>query len=297
LFPENSKHWFEVFAEPHASGILVRTIDINEQKNLEFQYQHLQKIEAVGGLAVGFAHDFNNKLGVMMLYCEMALSSIGTENPEAVRYLENILSGVNQASALTRQLLAFGRKEAFDLRPVVLNHLIEPVTDGLATLIGANIEMNFQLAPGLWLTSADSSQVDQIILNLIINARDSILQKGVITINTANISFDEEDCRHHAEVTPGEYVMLSVSDTGKGMSQAVLARLFEPFFSTKDLGRGTGLGLASVRRIVRQSRGYIEVQSEEGIGTTISIYFPRTVANGKDDVRTERRIHGENINR
>lgn len=293
VYRDGSKCWFELFIEPHAAGVLIRSIDISHRKKIEEQYMYSQKLEAIGRLAGGIAHDFNNKLGIMMLYCEMAQSApAAAQDPEISRYVENILAAINQATSLTKQLLAFGRKQVLDMKIVNLNDILNSSAKNLGSIIGAQIEMNLHLEKDLWKVRVDKSQIEQVILNLVINSRDSIEKSGVITIETANAELDKAYASRHHDVVPGEYVMISISDNGSGMTPEVRDKLFEPFFTTKELGKGTGLGLAAVHGIVNQSRGHIWAYSEEGIGTSFKIYFPRVI-----DKVEEKPVeaHGTNI--
>lgn len=291
-YADASKCWYEVFCEPHAAGILIRSIDISHRKKIEEQYMYSQKLEAIGRLAGGIAHDFNNKLGIMMLYCEMAQAApAAAQDPEINRYVENILSAINQATTLTKQLLAFGRKQVLDMKILNLNDILNSSATNLGTIIGAQIEMKLHLEKDLWKVRIDKSQIEQVVLNLVINSRDSIEKTGVITIETANAELDKAYASRHHGVIPGEYVMMSISDNGTGMTPEVRDKLFEPFFTTKEMGKGTGLGLAAVHGIVNQSRGHIWAYSEEGIGTSFKIYFPRVT-----DKVEEKTVENKDLN-
>lgn len=274
-YPDGKKCWFELFIEPHPNGILIRSIDITQRKKIEEQYLYSQKLEAVGRLAGGIAHDFNNKLGIMMLYCEMALDAKLPEELGVTGYIENILKAINESAIITKQLLAFGRKQVLDMRIYDLNDILSSSTLNLKKLIGENIEVKYFLEPNLWRSRVDRSQIEQVVLNLVLNSRDSIAANGNITIETANTELDKSYASLHDNVIPGEYVMLSVSDNGAGMSAETRGKVFEPFFTTKEFGKSSGLGLASVHGIVNQSNGHIWVYSEAGIGTTFKIYLPR----------------------
>lgn len=274
-YPDNTKCWFDLYVEPHALGILIRSVDITSKKNLEAQYLHAQKMESIGLLAAGVAHDFNNKLGIMMLYCEMMKKKIGNDNDVYKDYLENILIAVEDAASMTKQLLAFGRKQVLDPRVTNLNDVIQLASKSVGKLIGSHIELKTSLDKDLHNVRVDPSQIDQVILNLCLNSRDAMPEGGVLTLETANVEFDEDYCSKHMDVIPGEYVMLAVCDTGNGIHKENIDHIFDPFFTTKDVGKGTGLGLSSVHGIVKQSRGHIWVYSEIGLGTTIKLYFPR----------------------
>jgi len=233
-----------------------------------------QKMEAVGQLAGGVSHDLNNLLGVILGYCELLeerLSPIDSNR----RMVEQIHNAGNSAAALTRQLLAFSRRQV--LRPLVLdlNGLVAGVETMLRRLIGENIEVTTSLLPDLGRVKADPTQIEQILMNLAVNARDAMPVGGTITIETTNVEVDDSHARPHPEVTPGSYVMLAMSDTGSGMDSETQARIFEPFFTTKQPGKGTGLGLSTVYGVVKQSAGYIYAYTELGRGTTFKVYLPR----------------------
>lgn len=277
VYPDGvTKCWFELLFEPHPMGVLIRSFDITDRKSLEVQYEHSQKIEAIGRLAGGIAHDFNNKLAIMLLYCEMAMEHADTD-VVMKKYLDYILSAVKDSGALTKQLLAFGRKQVLDLKVITMNEVIEKMQDSLQRIIGENINLKFHLAENLAHIRVDPAQMDQVILNLCINARDAMNNgTGNLTIETSNVNLDKAYCELHPEVVPGEYVMLSISDNGSGMSEEIRSRIFEPFFTTKKVGKGSGLGLASVHGIVKQSRGHIWVYSEVNVGSSFKLYFPVT---------------------
>ena len=297
-FPNGDKVWFELIVEPHTVGILIRSIDITKKKKLEEDYLHSQKLEAIGQLAGGIAHDFNNKLGIMLAYSDMTLDLL-EPNSRAHSHISNVVKAIDQAAALTKQLLAFSRKQVLDFRIVDLNSLVTSSLEGLPKLLGENITVKSFLEEDLRCVHIDPSQMDQIILNLCINARDAIGKNpGTITVESANIDLDEEYCQTHSGVVPGEYVVLSVSDTGIGMPPEVKSRIFEPFFTTKEAGAGTGLGLPSVHGIVKQSRGHIWVYSEVGRGTTFKIYLPavrETPAHIQDSKPTKLHVEGSEL--
>jgi len=240
--------------------------------SLEGQLHQAQKMESVGSLAGGVAHDFNNKLSVI-LGCTY-LASAESDPEQRQNYLEEVRKAAEQSSDLTRQLLAFARKQTIAPKVLDLNETVTGMLKMLGRLIGEDIHITWQPAPNLWLLKFDPSQIDQILANLCVNARDSISTDGKITIETGNSIIDEGYCAKHTDVLPGEYVRLIVSDNGCGMDKGTLDRIFEPFFTTKEMGKGTGLGLATVFGIVKQNNGFINVYSEPGIGTTFSIYLP-----------------------
>jgi len=248
--------------------------DITETKRIEEQLQQAQKMESVGRLAGGVAHDFNNMLSIIIGYAESALETVPPDTPLHEDLTEIFQAGVRSAD-ITRQLLAFARQQTTAPQVLDLNISIDGVLKMLRRLIGEDIELAWRPRTHLWQIKIDPSQIDQILANLCVNARDSMPNVGQITIETKNISFDEEYCADHAELRPGDYVMLSVSDNGSGMSSDVKDKIFEPFFTTKSLHHGTGLGLSTVYGIVKQNNGFINVYSEVGSGTTVKIYLPR----------------------
>jgi PAS domain S-box-containing protein len=255
-------------------GAINVVADLTQMKHLEEQYRQSQKMEAVGRLAAGVAHDFNNLLTVILGYCQILLVSMPDADPDR-EPIDQIRKAGERAAGLTRQLLAFGRKQI--LAPVVLdlNSLVAEIQKMLMHLIGADIELTTVLHPGLGRVKADPGQVEQIIMNLVVNARDAMPTGGRFTIQTDDVVLSDLQIRQNPELPPGAYSRLTVSDTGCGMTKATMARIFEPFFTTKDVGKGTGLGLATVFGIVKQSGGYIEVVSKVGSGTTFRIYLPQ----------------------
>lgn len=244
-----------------------------ELQRSEAQVQQLQKMDAIGRLAGGVAHDFNNILGAITLYCDLLNES--ADDPAAVREQVQDIRGVaERAAALTRQLLVFSRKQFLQLQTVSLNSLIQQLEKMLTRLIGEDIRIITKLGAGLRLVSVDPSQIEQVILNLVVNARDAMPGGGTMTIETSNIDLDETFTSTHLSVNPGPYVLLSVTDDGCGMDAAAMKQIFDPFFTTKEVGKGTGLGLATTYGIVKQCRGTIWVYSEPGRGTVFKIYLP-----------------------
>ncbi len=248
--------------------------DISERRRLEAQNQHLQKMEAVGCLASGVAHDFNNLLTVILGFCELVLTDLSPDDPRYADISEIQTAGARGAE-LTRQLLAFSRKQIIEPTRLDLNSVVAGMQVMLGRLIGEQVKIVFALRPDVALILADHGQVEQVVMNLAVNARDAMPRGGTLTIETANIELDEDYARTHGEVKPGGYVGLTITDTGTGMTPEVQARLFEPFFTTKEPGKGTGLGMATVYGIVMRSGGSVGVYSEVGKGTAFKVYFPR----------------------
>ncbi|MBF0242868.1 MAG: response regulator [Desulfamplus sp.] len=253
------------------------TTEITEQKKLEAQFRQAQKMESVGRLAGGVAHDFNNMLGVIIGYTELALDSVQPEEPLHNDLLA-ILKAAERSAQVTRQLLAFARKQTISPKVIDLNQTVEGLLNMLHRLIGEDIKLSWlpkNAQDGNLSVLMDPSQIDQILVNLCVNAKDAIGGVGNITIETGVVTFDEAYCEDHAGFLPGEFVLLAVSDNGCGIDKKSMAKLFEPFFTTKAVGEGTGLGLATVYGIIKQNRGFINVYSEPNKGSTFKIYLQR----------------------
>jgi two-component system cell cycle sensor histidine kinase/response regulator CckA len=247
--------------------------DPTERRDLPEMFRHAQKMQAVGQLASGVAHDFNNLLGVILGYTGLLLEHLSEDDPQR-KDIEQIQKAGDRAVQLTRQLLAFIRKQVFAPRVLDLNAVVQGAEKLLERLIGEDIELVVILNPGLGRVKADAGQLEQIIMNLAVNARDAMPAGGRLTIETTNVDLDEEYAAGHAGVTRGPHVMMAVSDTGCGMDAETKAHMFDPFFTTKPLGKGTGLGLTTVYGIVQQTGGSVCVHSEIGAGTTFQIYIP-----------------------
>ncbi len=274
-----------VYEEGMPVGVQGIARDVTERKHLEEQLRQSQKMEAIGQLAGGVAHDFNNLLTAINGYSGLALQRIDDDHPLR-GYLEEIKKAGDRAANLTRQLLAFGRKQILQPLPINLNDIVTDMNKMLRRLIGEDVQLSAKLDQALKKIKADPGQIEQVLMNLVVNARDAMPQGGKLTIETATIELDQEYAERHTGGLPGQYVMLAVSDTGTGMDQTIQARIFDPFFTTKQKGKGTGLGLSTVYGIVKQSGGNIWVYSEPGHGTTFKIYLPQwAIAPEKDEVR------------
>lgn len=285
--------WERVSISPihDASGATTHFVavkeDITAQKILEDQFRQAQKMEAVGRLAGGVAHDFNNMLGIVMGYAELAKMRTSPNDP-LYGELDQILQTVRSSAGLVRQLLAFARRQTVEPRVLDLNDVIAESEKMLRRLVGEDITVKFVPGNDLWNIKIDPAQVDQILANLTVNARDAIPGVGNISIETQNVIMDEAYCALHRGFIPGEYVVLTFSDSGMGMGKDVQEHIFEPFFTTKDTGKGTGLGLSTIYGIVKQNQGFISVYSEIGQGTTLTIYFPRYEGQAEEkELKTE----------
>ena len=259
--------------------------DITERRALEDQFRQAQKMEAVGRLAGGVAHDFNNLLMVVSGYTEVLMEALDQNDPLLVK-VQAIQQAADRATTLTRQLLAFSRKQLLELKVVDVNSIVADMERLLRPLIGENIDLTTKLTPNVGHTRADAGQLEQVIMNLVVNAKDAMPDGGRILIQTSEADPDTAR-REHSLIEPGTYILLSVSDTGAGMDRETQSRIFEPFFTTKEKGKGTGLGLSTVYGIVKQGGGYIFAQSEPGCGTTFRIYLPR-VADPADSPRVDK---------
>jgi PAS domain S-box-containing protein len=296
--------WFDLYSFPlfetgskKMKGVIEVVRDITERKraeedkkNLEEQLRQSQKMEAIGRLAGGVAHDFNNLLTVIKGYSQLSLLELTEEN-SLKKNIEEIQKAGDRASNLTRQLLAFSRRQVLEMKILNLNAVLRDLEKMVRRLIPENIDLCILLGDELGKMKSDSGQIEQVILNLVVNAKDAMPEGGKLIMQTANVTLDKSYTKTHVTMTPGQYVLFTISDTGVGMTPEVQERIFEPFFTTKETGKGTGLGLSTVYGIVKQSGGYIWVYSEPGKGTTFKIYFPRvegeiSLAKQRDDTST-----------
>jgi signal transduction histidine kinase len=272
--------------------------EVEERTKAEDALRQAQKMEAVGQLTGGIAHDFNNLLTVIMGGLDTIRKAVSPEQPRIRRSAELAWQSAKRAASLTERLLAFSRRQPLQPKPLDLNALVRDMTELLHRTLGETIELEGVLAARLWTIEADKNQLESAILNLAVNARDAMPDGGKLTIETANTELGETYVATDSEVRPGQYVAISISDTGAGMSQETLARVFEPFFTTKEVGRGTGLGLSMVYGFVKQSGGHVTIYSEPGEGTTVKMYFPRhfgdvTAANGPAQATIPTAVDGE----
>jgi PAS domain S-box-containing protein len=268
--------WCKVLKDENGNvtGGLSTARDITDQLTMQEQFRQAQKMESVGRLAGGVAHDYNNALSVIIGFTELALYKVDPAEPLRA-HLDEVLSAARRATDITRQLLAFARKQTITPKVLDLDENVESMLKMLRRLIGEDIDLTWSPGASLWCVKIDPSQIDQILVNLCVNARDAIEGVGKIIIETAKVAFDKAYCADHADFVPGKFVMLAISDNGCGMDKEILDNIFEPFFTTKDEDKGTGLGLSMVYGIVKQNKGFINVYSEPGKGTTIKIYLPR----------------------
>jgi two-component system, cell cycle sensor histidine kinase and response regulator CckA len=299
---DGTEVWFEGSVSPLSEDSVIWIArDVTEHKKseeerekLEHQFLHSQKMEAVGQLAGGIAHDFNNLLTVINGYSDLSLERLPAGDPLRNK-IRNIKKAGERAASLTRQLLAFSRKQILQPKVFDLNSIVSDLGEMLSRLIGENIELRTVLDPELGSVKADPGQIEQVLVNLVVNARDAMPHGGRLTIETRNVYFGTEYTKHHVGVRPGAYVMLAIGDSGSGMDEETKARIFEPFFTTKGPGKGTGLGLSTVYGIVKQSGGNIWPYSEVGEGTTFKVYLPRNMDDAQDHTRRsqpERSLEG-----
>ena len=267
---------------------LVVLMDVTGRRHLEEQLRQAQKMEAVGMLAGGVAHDFNNLLTIISGYSQLILNNLQPGDPNHYS-AEQILKAGERAAGLTRQLLAFSRRQVLQPKILDLNRLVTGLSTMLRRLIGEDVDLQLALRPDVGKVSADPGQIEQVLMNLVVNARDAMPKGGTLTIETANVDLDETYAGRHIACKPGPYVQIAVSDNGCGMDEATQARLFEPFFTTKPPGRGTGLGLSTVFGIVKQSGGNVNIYSVPNHGTSVKIYFPRIAQSSAREAGSSRR--------
>jgi two-component system cell cycle sensor histidine kinase/response regulator CckA len=272
-YPDGTRRTFELRVHSCAVGIVVMSVDITDEQRMEAQFRHAQKMEAVGRLAGSVAHDFNNVLSVILSLTSLILTDLKAVDPLRID-IELIKKAGERGADLTRQLLAFSRQQVVAPRTVDMNEIVRESERMLKRLLREDVELVTHCQRQLSKVLVDPGQIDQVILNLVINARDAMPEGGKLTIETKDVELDESYSTEHFGATPGPHVMLAVSDTGAGMTKETQSRIFEPFFTTKDVGKGTGLGLSTVFGIVQQCRGNIWVYSEVGGGTTFKVYFP-----------------------
>jgi PAS domain S-box-containing protein len=276
-YPDGSSRTFELRIEPCEVGVVVLSIDVTDSRKLESQLRHAQKMEAIGRLAGSVAHDFNNLLSVILSYSKMLLLDLNALDP--IREdIEAIRAAGERAAELATQLLAFGRRQVLAPRILDLSEAVRGAEHMLRRLLGEDIELVTICDRDAAKVKVDSGQLDQVIMNLAINARDAMPGGGKLTLETRNVALDDSYVAEHLDARTGPHVMLAVSDTGIGMDRETQARIFEPFFTTKEPGKGTGLGLSTTFGIVKQSGGSIFVYSEPGEGSVFKVYFPRATA-------------------
>jgi signal transduction histidine kinase len=254
---------------------------MQQRERTEAQLRQMQKMKAIGDLTGGIAHDFNNMLGAIAAALNLIQRHLQKGDFGIERFVEAANQATERAASLTRRLLAFARKQPLSPQTVDANNMIVQMSDLLRATLGEHIRIETVSGAGLWATNADLSQLENAVLNIAINARDAMPEGGHLAIETGNAYLDEDYCKHHAEVAPGQYVMIRITDTGAGMPPDVIARAFDPFFTTKPAGAGTGLGLSQVYGFIKQSRGHIKIYSEPGAGSTVKIYLPRSIGDVK----------------
>nr|WP_256731292.1 CHASE3 domain-containing protein [Sphingomonas sp. dw_22] len=279
-------------ARRHAGEILDQNKALLQEKEnreqAEAMLRQAQKMEALGQLTGGVAHDFNNMLAIIVGNMDMMLRRLSEDETRLRSLAEAALTGANRAAALTRRLLAFSRLQPLDPKSVDVNKCVSGMSEMLRRSLGEHIAVETVLSGGLWRAFVDAPQLESAILNLAVNARDAMGERGRLTIETSNASLDASYAEQHVEVDPGQYVLIALTDTGSGMSPEVMSKAFEPFFTTKKVGEGTGLGLSQVHGFLKQSRGHIKIYSEVGVGTTVKLYLPRDTSAGAHGVEPAR---------
>ncbi|WP_333678891.1 CHASE3 domain-containing protein [Dyella sp.] len=259
--------------------------EIVQREAAERQWRQSQKMEALGQLTGGVAHDFNNMLAIIVGNLEMLLRRLPESEARCRTFASNALTGAQRAAELTKRLLAFSRQQSLQPKPVDVNQCVQDVSVMLHRSLGENMQIETVQGGGLWRAYVDRPQLESALLNLAVNARDAMKGVGKLTIETANVFLDRSYADAHNDVTPGQYVLVALTDTGSGMSADVLSRAFDPFFTTKEVGQGTGLGLSQVHGFIKQSQGHIKIYSELGVGTTVKLYLPRDTASKEEQAR------------
>jgi two-component system, cell cycle sensor histidine kinase and response regulator CckA len=271
---QNRHYSFVIAAVAGTRSVALFGTDITERRQIEEQLRQAEKMDAVGRLAGGVVHDFGNTLSVILSYSGLLLSDLGRDDPSR-KDLEAIFNAGTRATKLIRQMLSFSRQQVLDPKVLDLNEIVRGIDKMLQRVVGEDVKLIATAAPGLGTVRVDPGHIEQVIVNLVVNARDAMPGGGMVTIETSNVDLREAEAHGHPGVAPGRYVMLAVRDTGIGMDDATRARIFEPFFTTKEKGKGTGLGLSTVLGIVEQSGGSVRVASEPGKGATFEVYLPR----------------------
>jgi signal transduction histidine kinase len=272
LFVARAARLYEAALENRNTALAT---EMAQREAAEAQLRHAHKMEALGQLTGGVAHDFNNMLAIIVGNLDILFRRLAPEESKLKAMVENALNGAQRAAALTQRLLAFSRLQPLDPKPTDVNKCVGEMSEILLRTLGEKIIVETVLAGGLWRALVDRPQLESAILNLSVNARDAMTEGGRLTLETSNASLDQAYADAHAEVTPGQYVLVAVTDTGAGMTQEIMAKAFDPFFTTKEAGEGTGLGLSQVHGFLKQSRGHIKLYSERGVGTTVKLYIPR----------------------
>ena len=273
-YATGERRWFDLVIDPVPDGICVLSLDVTERLRIELELHHAQRMEALGMLAGGVAHDFNNQLTAILGFAQILIGK--TADDATQRDLQAIVAAAERSAALTRQLLTFSRRRSPTVGPTNLNAALTNIGGLLGRVLGEDLTYDLRLSPHPAVILADTQQLENALTNLAVNARDAMTAGGRLTISTRIVELSEEEARQHPAMASGRYAVLSVADTGHGMDEATKARIFEPFFTTKPPGRGTGLGLAMVYGVVKQAGGFVLVDSEPHAGTTFHLYFPTT---------------------
>jgi PAS domain S-box-containing protein len=277
IYPDGERRWFELHIESHPRGLLIRSLDISDRKLIEQQLRHAQRTETISRMAASIAHDFNNKLGIIMLSAQLVRETIADQFPESASQLTYAIAAARSAAEQVQRLLGLSRKQLLAPRVVELARFLDALKGQVGLLLGSKYSIETHCPESGTQLYVDPSALEDALLNLCINARDAMPGGGRILVRVRNTTLDEEYARNHAGVTPGPFVLIEVSDTGVGMDKLTLDRIFEPFFTTKAEGKGTGLGLAIVQGFIQQCNGHIWAYSEPGRGTSIKLYLPARI--------------------